>query len=190
MDRARTDITRLLIDHQQGNREAFDRLMPLVYEDLKRLARGRLRGAPAGQTLNTSALIHEAYIRLVDQTAVEWQGRAHFFAVAARAMRLILVDYARERSAQKRGGGERPLPLDESRISADEQAGQIVALGDALVELEQLDARLARVVECRFFAGMTEEETAEALAMSVRSVQRNWFRARAWLRQSLDGDAT
>ena len=189
MDQARADITKLLLHHQRGDREAFDRLMPLVYDDLRRLARGRLRGSPRGRTLDTSALIHEAYLRLVDQKAVEWQGRAHFFAVAARAMRLIVVDYARERTAQKRGGGEPPLQLDENLLSADEQATQIVALGDALAELEQIDVKLAQVVECRFFAGMTEEETSQALDMSMRTVQRSWFRARAWLRQALEGEA-
>ena len=188
MDRVRADITQLLLNHRQGDRESFDRLMGVVYGDLRRLARGRLRGSPPGKTLDTSALIHEAYLRLVDQTSVEWQGRAHFFAVAARAMRMILVDYARERTAKKRGGREPALQLDEGRLAANEQAGQISALGDALAELEQLDPQLAQVVECRFFAGLTEEETSETLGVSVRTVQRLWFRARAWLRQSLGGE--
>jgi RNA polymerase sigma factor (TIGR02999 family) len=183
-------ITDLLAAHRDGDAEALSRLVPIVYEDLRKIARRQLRGARPGQTLDTTALVHEAYLRLVDQTRTPWNDRAHFFAVAARAMRHILVDYARNRSAAKRGGGIPPLPLDEGREGAASavDAETLLAIDRALETLSKLDPRLPQVVECRFFAGLTEDETAEALGVSLRTVQRDWMRARAWLREELGAE--
>lgn len=169
-------ITRLLQAHREGDRAAFDSLVPLVYERLRRIARGQIRRGGRGQTLDTTALVHEAYVQLVDETGVDWQDRGHFYAICARAMRRILVDYSRRRTAQKRGGGRPSLTLEPELLSADEQAELILAVDGALDSLASLDERLARVVECRFFAGMTEKETAAALDSSVRTVQRDWRR--------------
>ncbi len=178
-------ITDLLRKHHSGDRAAFDELVSLVYEHLRRIARGQLaRGWPSN-TLNATALVHEAYAQLARETGVDWQNRSHFFAVSARAMRRILVDHARERSAQKRGFGRRPIPLDEAVIRVDDQIELILAVDEALNRLDGIDERLTRVVECRYYAGMTEEETARALGTSLRTVQRDWLRARAWLLKEL-----
>jgi len=178
-------ITQLLIAHREGDRDAFDRLVPLVYADLSRIARGQLARHRRHATLDTCAVVHEAYLKLVAQAGVQWEGRRHFFAVASRAMRQVIVDRARRRSAAKRGGGLPPLPLDAVEIPVDDSAATLLALNRALEGLEKLDERLVRVVECRFFAGLTEEETAEALEVSVRTVQRDWRKARAWLLREL-----
>ena len=184
-DDATGPITGLLRAHRRGDRSAFDSLVPLVYERLRQIARGQIRRGGGGSTLDTTALVHEAYVRLVDETGVDWQDRGHFYAICARAMRRILVDSSRRRTAQKRGGGESPVTLEPELVVVADQADLILAVEEALESLESLDERLARVVECRFFAGMTEEETATALDASVRTVQRDWRRARAWLSKEL-----
>jgi RNA polymerase sigma factor (TIGR02999 family) len=181
-------ITDILKQARGGGSEAVDRLFPLLYEELRQVARHQLRGQSGDRTLNTTALIHETYLRLVDQTRVEWADRAHFFAYAARAMRAVLVDYARRRATRKRGGGAAHLALDDRAIPVEAQADLLVALDDALTRLRALNERLSRIVECRFFGGMTEEETAEALGVSDRTVRRDWLKAKAWLYADLAGD--
>ena len=181
----RGDVTRLLIAHREGDREAFDRLLPLIYDDLRRIARARVRKGPPGHTLQTSALISEAYMRLVDQTRAEYQDRQHFLAVCARAMRNIVISNARRHAAAKRGGGQAPVTFDDAKAPDDDRSEWLLRLDRALETLTQKDPQLGRVVECRYFAGYTEEETAEALGTSLRTVQRNWQKARAWLRLEL-----
>jgi RNA polymerase sigma factor (TIGR02999 family) len=182
-------ITRALVAMRQGAAGAMEQLMPLVYEQLRCIAHRQLGAEPTGHTLSTTALVHEAYLKLVDQTRVQWHDRAHFFALASGAMRRILVDYARRHRAARRGGGEhgalKPVSLDDVDIPVAERADALVALDDALERLATFDARLARVVECRFFAGLTEAETAAALAVSQRTVAREWVIARGWLYQEL-----
>jgi RNA polymerase sigma factor (TIGR02999 family) len=183
-------ITEALCALRNGAPDAMARLTPLVYEQLKRIARRQLRGEPSGHTLSTTALVHEAYLKLVDQTRVGWQERGHFYAVASGAMRRILVDYARRYRAERRGGGDggapaQPIPLDDAEIPVAERADALVALDEALERLGALDERQARVVECRFFGGLTEEETAAALGISQRTVAREWVTARGWLYQEL-----
>ncbi len=179
------EITNLLIAHRDGDRQAFEDLVPLVYEDLRRIARRQLGRHRAQGTLNTTALVHEAYLKLVDQTRVEVNDRNHFFAIAARAMRQIIIDYARKRNAQKRGGGVRPISLDKVQIAVTEQAEMLLTIDSALERLSALNERLTRVFECRYFAGLSEQETADALAMSLRTVQRDWMKGKAWLRREL-----
>jgi RNA polymerase sigma-70 factor, ECF subfamily len=186
-------ITEALCALRNGVPDAMDRLAPLVYGRLRRIAHRQLRAEPVGHTLSTTALVHEAYLKLVDQTRAEWQDRGHFFAVASGAMRRILVDYARRYRAARRGGGEdgapvRPISLDDTEIPVDERAEALVALDEALERLGEFDARQARVVECRFFGGLTEEETAAALGISQRTVAREWVTARGWLFQELQRD--
>ena len=186
-------ITEALGALRNGAPDAMDRLAPLVYERLRRIAHRQLRAEPVGHTLSTTALVHEAYLRLVDQTRAEWQDRGHFFAVASGAMRRILVDYARRYRAARRGGGEdgapvRPISLDNTEIPAAERADALVALDEALERLGRLDERQARVVECRFFGGLSEAETAAALGISQRTVAREWVTARGWLYQELRRD--
>ena len=179
------DVTQLLIAHREGDPEAFKKLVPLVYEDLRRIAHGQLARHRGGGTLNTTALVHETYLKLVDQTRVEINDRGHFYAIAARAMRQIIIDFARKRTAQKRGGGRQPISLDKVQIAVSEQAELLVAIDSALDKLSSLNERLTRVFECRYFAGLSEKETAEALAMSLRTVQRDWMKGKAWLRREL-----
>jgi RNA polymerase sigma factor (TIGR02999 family) len=180
-------ITRLLHQHLEGEPEAFERLVPLVYDRLRALARRQLRRLRPGQTLDTTALVHEAYLQLVDETGVSWQDRSHFYAITARAMRRIIVDHLRHRHAAKRGGGQAALTLDAEVLAGRPQGDAELALAvdRALEVLSSFNERLTRLVECRFFAGMTEEETAEALGVSLRTVQRDWMRAKAWLRKEL-----
>jgi len=183
---AATGLTELLLQCRgEGNRQALDRVFPLVYDELRRIAHRQLQHERDGHTLVTTALVNEAYIRLVDVTRVEWRDRVHFLSTAARAMRRILIDHARERNAVRRGGGQRPVTLDEALIPVDLTTESLVALDDALEELAQLNPRLARVVECRFFGGMTEDETGEALGVTSRTVRNDWVKARGWLRQAL-----
>jgi len=170
------------------DRETLQALLPAVYEELRRVARRQRRRLSPGRTLDTTALVHEAYLKLSGQTE-GWRGQPHLLAAAARAMRQILVDYARQRRSHKRGGGQTPACLDEHAI-ADDQARSMMALDLALRDLASFDERLVRIVECRVFAGYSEEETAQALATSLRTVQRDWARARAWLRQSLAPGST
>jgi RNA polymerase sigma-70 factor, ECF subfamily len=187
------EITQLLLAWSEGDREALDRLTPLVYAELRRLAKSYMRKERAGHTLQTTALIHEAYLRLIDAGQVEWRNRAHFFGVAARAMRQILVAMARERGCQKRGGGARQVSLDEAMMVDKGLDEDLVSLDAALGALAQFDARKAQVVEMRFFGGLTEEEIASALDVSTETVRRDWRLARSWLRRKLSveqGDGT
>jgi RNA polymerase sigma factor (TIGR02999 family) len=182
MDRSPThEITRLIQEHRDGSRDALDRLFPLVYEELHRMAHRALLRERASHTLSTTALVHEAYFRLVDQDRAGWNDRIHFLAIAATAMRRILVDYARRQKRLKRGGERRAVTLDDAMLVADERADTLIALDEALSDLGMLNARLSRVVECRFFAGLTTEETAAALQVTTRTVERDWQKARAWL---------
>ncbi len=181
------NITRMLKDWSGGgNREALDQLLPFVYDELHRQASRYLRRERSDHTLQTTALIHEAYLKLIDQRDVQWQNRAHFFAVAAQAMRRILVDYARARKREKRGGDDVKLQLDEAiNVSGGEKSIDLVALDEALTRLAKFDERQARVVELRYFSGMTEEETAEVLDTSPATVRRDWNMAKAWLHSQL-----
>jgi RNA polymerase sigma factor (TIGR02999 family) len=178
-------ITALLQRHHRGDRDAFDQLVPLVYEHLRRVAGGQLARHWRRRPLGATTLVHEAYVQLVKETGVDWHDRHHFFAICARAMRRILVDHARRRNARKRDGSRPQVTLGRADAGVDTQTELVVAVDEALASLEALDVRLARVVECRFFAGMTEEETAGALGTSLRTVQRDWLRARAWLLREL-----
>jgi RNA polymerase sigma factor (TIGR02999 family) len=178
-------VTELLVAARDGDRTAFDRLLPAVYGELRRLARRQLGRERQGHTLLATDLAHEAYLKLVDQARVEWQGRAHFFAVAARAMRQVLIDYARKRSTDKRGGDAVRTTLGDRAFAAEYSPEQLLALDQALDRLAELDERLPRVVEMRFFAGLKEQEIAEVLGTSERTIQRDWARARAWLYKEL-----
>jgi RNA polymerase sigma-70 factor (ECF subfamily) len=182
---AREAITGLLQAHHQGDPDAFERLVPLIYDDLRQIARRQLAKSATSPTLNATALVHEAWFQLVDETRVDWQSRSHFFAIAARAMRRIVVDHARERSAQKRGGGQAYVDLDPDAIAVEQQAETLLALDQALSTIATFSERLARVAECRLFGGLSEEETAAALDTSLRTVQREWRRARAWLQRAM-----
>jgi RNA polymerase sigma-70 factor, ECF subfamily len=180
------DVTALLAAWKDGDAAALDTLLPVIYSELHRLAHHYMQQEAPGHTLQTTALVHEAYLRLVRQQDVTWQNRAHFFAASAQAMRHILVDMARTRGRQRRGGGTQRLALDEALIFSPERAAELVALDDALLALAQLDERKSRIVELRFFAGLTTEETAEVLKISHATVEREWQRAKAWLSTQLD----
>jgi RNA polymerase sigma-70 factor (ECF subfamily) len=186
MDPPPGDITRLLHEHLAGEAAAFERLVPLVYERLRDIARRQLRRQSGTHTLDTTALVHDAYLQLVDETGVAWQDRSHFYAITARAMRRLVVDHVRQRMALKRGGGQAAVELVEDAVGGGRgEVELVIAVDRALDSLSGFNDRLSRLVECRFFAGMTEEETAEALGISLRTVQRDWIRARAWLRREL-----
>lgn len=180
------EVTNLLIELKNGNRDAESRLMPLVYGELRRLAGLYMRGERPGHTLQATALVHEAYLRLVGHEDVDWQNRAHFFGVAANLMRRILVDHARAKQAKKRGGGDQKVSLDQAVLVRPEAPEQFLALDEALERLAKRDPRQARIVELRYFGGLSEEETAEVLEISVRTVKRDWSVARAWLYQQLN----
>jgi RNA polymerase sigma factor (TIGR02999 family) len=186
-DPTTSSITDALLQARDGDREAMDRLFGQVYDELHRVARHALRGESTGHTLTPTGLVHEAYFKLVDQTRVEWRDRGHFLGVASRAMRQVLVEYARRRGAAKRGGRIRPVALEEALVSVEERAEALLAVDEALTRLAEHDPAMARVVECRFFAGLSEEETAEALGVGLRTVQRQWRRAKAWLYQEMTG---
>ena len=177
----RLSATELLLRAGAGEASAVESMFPLVYDELRRLAHQHLARESGSRTLGTTELVHEAYLRLIDQTRVEWTGRAHFMGVAAIAMRRILVDRARSRQRLKRGGTRIAVPLESIDVSADDRAELVVALDEALDRLRSLDERQARVVECRFFGGMTEEEAAEAIGIGVRTAKRDWAKARSWL---------
>ena len=177
-------ITKLLADLRSGRRDAFDQVLPLVYHELRRAARRELSVRPS-DSMSTTALVHELYLKFARTERADWRNRAHFLGVASVAMRHILVDRARRRSAEKRGGPQRHVTLDEELAATDTQAESLLELHEALDHLARLDERLARVVECRFFGGMTEQETAEALHVSVRTVRRDWIKARGLLYQAL-----
>lgn len=174
-------VTQLLRASRGGSREALDGLFAVLYDELRRVAHRQLSGQARDGTLNTTALIHEAYLRMVDQTQADWDDRAHFFGYAARTMRAIIVDYARRRCAQKRGGRLTHLSFDERDLPVESQAEAIVALDTALTRLAEVSDRLSRIVECRFFGGMSIEETATALSVSDRTIRRDWIKAKAWL---------
>jgi RNA polymerase sigma-70 factor (ECF subfamily) len=184
---SRESVTEMLVAHREGAVGAFDRLVELVYPELRRVARQQLRrGRPDGPVLDTTALVHEAYLKLVDQTRMQARDRGHFLAIAARAMRQVIVDHARARQAAKRGAGTQHVPFDDRDFAIHTRAEHILAINDALDRLAQEDPRLLQVVECRFFAGYSEVETATALDVSSRTVERDWLRAKARLRDLLD----
>jgi RNA polymerase sigma factor (TIGR02999 family) len=175
-------VTQLLIAWGDGDRAALDQLMPLVYEELRRLAHSYIKRERPNHTLQTSGLINEAYLRLVDQSQLKLKNRTHFFGVAARLMREILVDYARKRKYAKRGGDAQRVPFEETLIVSDQRAADIVALDDALRELSEIDPRQSQIVELRFFGGLSIDEAAEVLNISPGTVMRDWTLAKAWLR--------
>jgi RNA polymerase sigma factor (TIGR02999 family) len=179
-------ITQLLIRWRDGDQAALDELLPQVYRELRRLANHYLRQERPGHTLQASDLVHEAYLRLADEKEIDWQNRAHFFGIAAVRMRHILVEHARGRNAAKRGGGEYRLSLSQADRLTEERDVNLLALDDALQRLEALDAQKSRIVELRYFGGLTIEETAEALRISTATVKRDWNMARAWLRNEIN----
>ena len=178
-------ITKLLQDHASGNRDALDKLMPLVYKEMQKMAKFRLYKERGDHTLSATALVHEAYLKLVEFDRIEWQNRDHFFGIASQVMRNILVDYAVKQKAQKRGGDRHKVTLGEADISKEIKLYDILSIHQALERLEELDERQVRVVECRFFGGLTIEETAKALDISEPTVSRDWKMARAWLNREL-----
>ncbi len=178
-------ITQLLDELSHGNKAAFDGLMPLVYEELRRMAKRFMNNQPSDHTLQTTELIHEAYIKLADKKETDWQNRSHFFGVAAQAMRHILVDYARAKMSQKRGGAGQQITLNETALVSKDNSGEILALHEALERLGNMDERKARVVEMKFFGGLTIEEIAEVLQISPETVKRDWKFARTWLLREL-----
>ena len=178
-------VTQLLEQWNHGDREALDKLMPLIYEELRKMAKRYMSQQNPGHTLQTTALIHEAYLRMVKQKEKHFQNRAHFFGVAAQAMRHILVDYARTRHTAKRGGGIRPVSLEEAALVTPERASELVAFDEALKELEELSQRQSRVVELRYFGGLSVEETATVLKVSPETVMRDWTMAKTWLHRAL-----
>jgi RNA polymerase sigma factor (TIGR02999 family) len=185
----RNDVTELLVAWSSGNQAARDQLMSAVYEELHRLARRYMRREAPGHTLQTSALLNEAFLRLVDQKNVHWQNRAHFYGIAAQMMRRILVDYARSRNYEKRGGGTRALSLDESLIVSDARNREVVNVHEALGRLTEFDSRKGQIVELRFFGGLSIEETAEVLGVSPGTVMRDWTLAKAWLRREMSSES-
>jgi RNA polymerase sigma factor (TIGR02999 family) len=172
----------------QAGGSDVERLLPLVYEELRRIARRQLRHEGVGHTLNTTALVHEAYLRLAAPSHLDISGRAEFLSIAAMAMRRVLIDYARQRTAQKRGGVQMRVELDDIEVAAEGRAEQLVALDEALTALAVSNPRLARVVDCRFFGGMSQEETALALQLTPRTVRRDWTKARMWLAMAMDSE--
>jgi RNA polymerase sigma factor (TIGR02999 family) len=180
-DRSRVHVTDLLLAWGSGDRSALDELMPLVHQELRRLARVQMRGERDNHTLQTTALVNEAFMRLIDLRRIQWQDRAHFMALSARLMRRVLVDHARSRNSQKRGGGAAPVALDDALVPSPERGADLVALDDALENLARVDPRKSQVVELRFFGGLSVEETAEALSVSPETVMRDWRLAKSWL---------
>lgn len=182
------DITQLLVESRDGNPEAVAKLLPFVYDELRALAAQHLRGQPPGQSLQATMLVHEVFLRLVDQTKTVADDRAHFLAVASKAMRSVLVDHVRRRTAQKRGGDRKRVPLDEAVAAYQARSGDLIALDEALTQLAAADEQQGKIVELRFFGGLSVEETAESLGVSKRTVERDWRMARAWLRNKLSRD--
>jgi len=183
-----THITNRLVEWARGDRAAFDDLMPLVERELRRLAHHYMSRERQGHTLQTTALVNEAYLRLIDQNQVDWQSRSHFYAIAAQMMRRILVDYARGRLYAKRGGGAVHVSLEKADAVSNERTAELTALDEALKELEMIDPRQARVVELRFFGGLTIKETAEVMDISADTVKREWNTAKAWLYREMSGE--
>lgn len=186
-DTASHQITLLLGEWGKGDEGALEELMPLVYDELRRMARGHLRRQPAGHTFQTTELLHETYLKLAGNDEHNWANRAHFFGVAAKAMRHILVDHARSKHAGKRGGWQERVSLGDDVAGTSIQSGQVLALDDALKALAELDERKSSVVELKYFGGLTNEETADVLRISVETVKRDWRFARTWLLRELDG---
>lgn len=184
-ERPTHQVTQLLIAWSNGDKTALDKLMPLIHEELLRLAHHYMSRERRGHTLQTTALVDEAYLRLVNRKEVRWQNRAHFFAIAAQLMRGILVDHARSHAYAKRGGGARKIELEEATVVSKERAAEVVALDEALKELATFDPQQSRIVELRFFGGLTIEETAEALGLSPATIKREWRSAKTWLYQEL-----
>ena len=182
---SREEVTNLFNDWSNADQDSLNRLMPLVYNELHRLASSYLRHERPDHTLQTTALVHEAYLKLVDQKKANWRGRVQFFAAAAKVMRHVLVDYARSRGAAKRGGGYCRLSLDEAAVSSQEKDADLLILNEALDQLALIDPQQCRVVELRVFGGLTVEDTAEALGISSRTVKREWSMAKAWLHQQI-----
>ena len=180
------EVTQLLIQWSNGDKAALDKLMPLIYEELRQLARHYMNRERAGHTLQTTALVNEAYLRLINRKQVHWQNRAHFFAIAAHLMRSILVDHARSHAYAKRGGGARKIALDEALAVSQQRAADVVALDDALKRLAEIDRQQSRIVEMKFFGGLTIEETAEVLGLSPATIKREWSTAKAWLYHELN----
>ena len=178
---ASPEITQLLVAWGDGDKQALDRLMPFVYDELRRLARHYMRGQRSDHTLETTALVNEAYLRLIDSSRVRWQNRTHFFAISAQLMRRILVDFARAKNAKKRGGDDQKITFDEALPVLAEKEAELLDLDEALNELGEMNERQARIVEMRYFGGMSEKEIGEALDISPRTVRRDWSVARAWL---------
>jgi RNA polymerase sigma factor (TIGR02999 family) len=183
--RSTDEVTRLLLEWSNGDKSALEKLIPLVYDELRRMARQYMRRERPGHTLQSAALVNEAYLKLIDCSRVGWQNRAHFFAVAAQLMRRILIDHARSRNYAKRGGGIRKVSLDEAAILSEDRAEELIAIDNALNRLATLDPRKGRIVELRFFGGLDLDETAEVLGISSPTVQREWRKAKAWLFQEV-----
>lgn len=181
------EITQLLLTWSKGDKSALDQLIPLVYPELRRMARAYMNRENSGHTLQTSALINEAYLRLVNQQQIEWEDRAHFFAVSAQIMRHVLVDHARRYRRDKRGGGAEHLPLDDAAVVCDERAAELVALDDALTRLAAIDARKSQIVELKFFGGLTVDETAEVMTLAPITIMRELRAAKAWLGREVSG---
>ncbi|MDX1384953.1 MAG: ECF-type sigma factor [Thermoanaerobaculia bacterium] len=179
------EITELLIAYREGDAGAFDRMVPLVYDDLRKIAHFHLRRRRRGATLDTTALVHEAYLKLADRERLVARDRSHFFAIASRAMRQVLIDVARKRAAKKRGSGLVAVPLEDVQVPVEEQAELLIAIDEALADLTARNERLTRDFECRHFGGLSEAETAEALSISLRTVQRDWMKSKAFLRRAL-----
>jgi RNA polymerase sigma factor (TIGR02999 family) len=188
VDQSSHDVTRLLQDWSEGNEGAAERLMPLVYDELRRLADAYLRRERSDHTLQPTALVNEAFLKLVDQRRINWQNRHHFYGIAAQMMRRVLVDHAREHAAEKRGGPRRKVSLEEANIPTGERAAELVALDDALRKLAEVFPRKGKVVELRFFGGFSVEETAGVLGVSDKTVMREWESAKLWLYRELDSE--
>jgi len=184
----RDDITLILRNMRDGRSEAIGDLLPLVYAELRAIARRNLASGGRDATLDTSALVHDAYLKLFDRSQLDWQDRRHFFSVAAIAMRQIIVDRARKRSTQKRGGGLARVDLDAANLAVDERAEDILALNEALARLAEVDVRLGRIVELRFFGGLTHEEVGDVVGLAPRTVKLEWAKARTWLYRELFRD--
>ena len=184
------EVTQLLIAWSSGDKAALDKLMPLIHQELRQLAHRYMSRERPGHTLQTTALVNEAYLRLINRKDVHWQNRTHFFAIAAELMRTILVDHARSHAYAKRGGGLRKIELDEAMIVSKERAAEVVALDEVLKELANIDPQQSRIVELRFFGGLTIEETAEVLGLSPATIKREWSTAKAWLKRAIDTGAT
>jgi RNA polymerase sigma factor (TIGR02999 family) len=185
MDSSQANVTALLSEFAQGNQDAADKLTPVVYNELKRLARRYMRRERLDHTLQTTALVHEAYLKLVRQQSVNWQCRSHFFGIAAQLMRRILIDHARGHLRAKRGGVKEVLPLNEALVFSPEHSEELIKLNEALERLSALDPRQGRIVELRFFGGLSVEETSELIGVSPKTVKRDWAVAKAWLRGEL-----